>query len=190
MPTTAVHPDALLRSEENPDWLRPALREVCHVAHLVRPGATRGCHLTAHAAAAARARAFTTATLQAWDHRQFVDDVALAVTELFSNALRHGLGVRPAAECHGSIRAVLACLPSAVICLVADPGPGGPAVGEPGPLAECGRGLRVVAALATAWGCVPVRPDGPGKTTWALFTGAGVGHFIKAEDQHVESGAR
>ncbi|MGW4895126.1 ATP-binding protein [Kitasatospora sp. NPDC004240] len=37
---------------------------------------------------------------------------------------------------------------------------------QPGPDAESGRGLLLVAALATRWGTTP-RPVGPGKTVWA-----------------------
>ncbi|GAA2750948.1 hypothetical protein GCM10010440_61290 [Kitasatospora cinereorecta] len=38
---------------------------------------------------------------------------------------------------------------------------------EVGGEAESGRGLRLVTALAVAWGCCP-RPGGVGKFVWAL----------------------
>ncbi|MER6153141.1 ATP-binding protein [Streptomyces hirsutus] len=41
-----------------------------------------------------------------------------------------------------------------------------------GPLAEGGRGLALVAALAEEWG-VAERPGGPGKTVWAVVSCAG-----------------
>ncbi|WP_369359049.1 ATP-binding protein [Streptomyces sp. cg2] len=46
---------------------------------------------------------------------------------------------------------------------------GGEAVAGPGGvLAECGRGLLIVACLAESWGVDP-RLSGPGKTVWAEF---------------------
>jgi hypothetical protein len=44
----------------------------------------------------------------------------------------------------------------------------GNAPAQPAGLAETGRGLHVIAALADTWGCTP--PSRTGKTVWALFT--------------------
>ncbi|MCX4754973.1 hypothetical protein [Kitasatospora purpeofusca] len=41
-----------------------------------------------------------------------------------------------------------------------------------GPEDECGRGLELVAALATTWGANPRGPGRIGKTVWFELTGA------------------
>lgn len=61
----------------------------------------------------------------------------------------------------------------AVVCAVADPSPALPALCEPSPLAESGRGLRIVAELSDSWG--HSAPEPAGKTVWARLGTAG-GH--------------
>jgi hypothetical protein len=169
MTAASVHVPTLFRRETEPDWLGPAVLAVCRAVPVPYPGLARGCLLPAHAGAAATARGFTTSTLDAWGRIRLAEDLALAVAELFSNALRHGRGAWSDTECCRSIRLGLACLPTTVMCLVADPGSGVPVLGEPDSCDEGGRGLQVVDALATRWGCVRTGADGPGKTVWALF---------------------
>jgi hypothetical protein len=57
--------------------------------------------------------------------------------------------------------------PADVVCMVADPGSGVPALTEPGHLAEGGRGLRVVQSCSDHWGCDPIATGG--KVVWATF---------------------
>jgi anti-sigma regulatory factor (Ser/Thr protein kinase) len=97
------------------------------------------------------------------------DDVTLIVAELCGNAVRHGqvpgrdfrltmtTAARERATAHTS------ALRIEVTDTRADRLPA-PAVHTP--LAEAGRGLVIVAALAARWGWNP-RLDGPGKTVWA-----------------------
>ena len=170
MTASSVHPPpAPFRCEPEPDWLGPAVLAICRTAPVPYPGLARGCLLPAHAGAGATARRFTTSTLDEWGRIRLAEDLALTVTELFSNALRHGRGAWSDTECCRSIRLGLACLPTTVMCLVADPGSGVPALRKPDSFEEGGRGLQVVDALATRWGYVPAEADGPGKTVWALF---------------------
>ena len=112
-------------------------------------------------------RDFTVATMQRCGAADRGDDIAMVVSELLTNALRHALPD----VAHASRRAVrLALLQpgGAVICAVADPSPKIPAPRQLGDLCEGGRGLQVVSALADVWGCTP--PSHAGKVVWALFS--------------------
>jgi hypothetical protein len=55
-----------------------------------------------------------------------------------------------------------------VLCVVADPSSRLPVPNEPGCLAESGRGLHVIGALADAWGYTT--PADSGKVVWAMFS--------------------
>lgn len=75
--------------------------------------------------------------------------VRLLVTELFTNALKHGVRGDDA-----RVRVAIAVEPTHVRAEVADPGPGFEAapVGMPDPNGESGRGLAFLDALASRWG--------------------------------------
>ena len=113
------------------------------------------------------AREFTLATLHRWGLPERADDVAVVLSELFTNALRHGLpparGRRPGWPVHLG----LVWSGRYVVCAVADPGTTVPRPTEPDYFAESGRGLHVVGALSDAWGATT--PTEAGKTVWALF---------------------
>ena len=93
-----------------------------------------------------------------------VDDTQLVISELVTNAVRHGgcdrirLRVRPA---EGGIRVE-----------VFDSGGDLPAEPEARPALDrpSGRGLLIVAVPAHAWGVEPA-PAGAGKTVWAHLLG-------------------
>jgi anti-sigma regulatory factor (Ser/Thr protein kinase) len=89
-----------------------------------------------------------------------VCDVALVISELFSNALRH------AAPLPGSkIRVAWRIDPGSVQVSVSDGGgPTVPELGEPTPGATGGRGLRIVEKLSSRWG---TSTGGEGITVWA-----------------------
>jgi anti-sigma regulatory factor (Ser/Thr protein kinase) len=75
--------------------------------------------------------------------------VRLLVTELFTNALEHGVRGDDA-----RVRVAVAIEPTHVRAEVADPGPGfdAGAVAMPDPDGESGRGLAFLDALASRWG--------------------------------------
>ncbi|SDJ34001.1 Anti-sigma regulatory factor (Ser/Thr protein kinase) [Frankineae bacterium MT45] len=87
-----------------------------------------------------------------------VEDAELLVSELVTNAVRHG---RP--EIALSLRAN----PSGIEVEVSDGGDVSEVVpvADPGPERTGGRGLRIVDAIAARWG-VSVRRPAPGKTVW------------------------
>jgi Histidine kinase-like ATPase domain len=119
-------------------------------------------------------RDFVTATLRRWGAAERQDDVAVVVSELVTNALRHALPApAPAA---GSVRwpiqVGLAWPMSGLLCAVSDPSDLLPVPRVADPLDETGRGLHVVAALSDEWGCS--EPGPTGKTVWARFVTAAV----------------
>ena len=113
-------------------------------------------------------RDFTIATVRRWGAAERCDDIAVVVSELLTNALRHALPDTGQAPRLGSIRLALVQPGRSVMCAVADPSPEIPTPGQPGILCEGGRGLHVIGGLADSWGCTP--PSHAGKVVWALFT--------------------
>ncbi len=85
-----------------------------------------------------------------------VETVALLVSELATNSIRHAsagftLGIERRSD--------------RVRISVTDAGPGSPELRTPDPAEASGRGLQIVEALSEDWGCTPA-PDGRGKTVW------------------------
>jgi hypothetical protein len=129
------------------------------------------------------ARRFAEATLRRWQIAGRRDDVVTVVSELTTNALRHGLPLPGAPGGGGGgaggtawprwlVRVGLVQSGPYVLCAVGDPSDRVPALAEPGCWEETGRGLHVVTALSDDWGCTP--PSPAGKVVWATFT-AGCG---------------
>ncbi|MFF5445825.1 ATP-binding protein [Streptomyces sp. NPDC012888] len=105
------------------------------------------------------ARAFTAQTLSTWGLDDRRDDVLLCVSELATNALRHGT---PPGR---GYRVRLLAYEGGVRVEVHDSGPGlsRTAIGS-------GFGLRIVAAVSDGWGAVP---RSPGKVVWCEFVTGG-----------------
>lgn len=89
-----------------------------------------------------------------------IDDALLLVTELVSNAVRHG---------HSGIVLRVRAAPPGIGVAVADAGTSLPPrpgeIGLPGADAVTGRGLAIVDAVASEWG-VTAHDPAPGKTVW------------------------
>ncbi|MFJ6904428.1 ATP-binding protein [Streptomyces griseoluteus] len=108
-------------------------------------------------------RRIVSAQLRYWRLDPLIDRAALGVTELLSNVHRHA---RPDKSCTVELEFQSDRLTVSVrdrdprLPVVADSA-GAP---DAGPLATCGRGLVMVAAVSESWGC---RPDGEdGKVVW------------------------
>jgi anti-sigma regulatory factor (Ser/Thr protein kinase) len=102
-------------------------------------------------------RRIVSAQLRYWHMDSLIDRASLGVTELLSNVHRHA---RPDKTCTVEMELQLDRLKVSV----RDHDPRLPVVEEAGPLATCGRGLAMVAAMSESWGVVP---DGEsGKTVW------------------------
>ncbi|MEW1549348.1 ATP-binding protein [Streptomyces tsukubensis] len=87
------------------------------------------CSLSSRYEAVRGARQFTRATLKEWDLYDHFDDIALVVSELVTNALRHALPDEPARETFlPPVRLHLMRWPGRLVVAVRDPsaqGPGG-----------------------------------------------------------------
>jgi serine/threonine-protein kinase RsbW len=87
---------------------------------------------------------------------QLADAVAVMVSELAANAVRHS-GTHFTVTIDRSAELIRIA--------VTDSGAGSPVVRTPEPIEPSGRGLQIVEALASDWGVVP-NSDPPGKTVW------------------------
>lgn len=117
-----------------------------------------------------RTRGFLRSTLTRWQLPDLVDDATTVAAELVANAVTHALPrSAPPRPDAASAWIALVRVHGAVVCAVADPSPRPPAMSEPDPLAESGRGLHIVAELSERWGCSG--PAASGKTVWARLAG-------------------
>ncbi|MFJ3309920.1 ATP-binding protein [Streptomyces sp. NPDC086549] len=122
-------------------------------------------------------RRIVSAQLRYWHLDPLIDRAALGVTELLSNVHRHA---QPDKSCTVEMELLL----DRLTVSVRDHDPRLPVVddvaeaAEIAPLATCGRGLAMVAAVSESWG---VRPDGDnGKVVWFTLPAASV---AKAQPQ-------
>ncbi|MFF7894333.1 ATP-binding protein [Streptomyces sp. NPDC007907] len=129
------------------------------------------CALPARHEAVGEARRFTRRTLDQWDMGERFDDVCLVVSELVTNALRHGL---PASGGCGDreppVRLHLMRWTERLVCAVRDPSHDSPVARETDDFsAESGRGLFLVDSFSDSWGWHPLAGALSGKVVWALF---------------------
>ena len=123
--------------------------------------------LGADAGSVRAARDFTVAILRRRGMAERSADIAIVVSELVTNALRHALGAPGDTRPRRPIRLGLLQPGPCVLCAVADPSKAAPTLRTPGSLAETGRGLHIICALSDQWGCTT--PNDAGKVVWALF---------------------
>jgi len=98
------------------------------------------------------ARDFAVAVLHRWGMAERSPDIAIVVSELLTNALRHALPGSGDAGPRRPIQLGLLQPRSCVLCAVADPGKAAPAPQRPGRHDESGRGLQLIRALTDQWG--------------------------------------
>ncbi|MEU0371646.1 ATP-binding protein [Streptomyces sp. NPDC006283] len=132
------------------------------------------CALPARYEAVRGARHFTRNTLRQWELDERFDDVALVVSELVTNALRHALPAdstprEPAKE--PPVRLHLMRWTGRLVCAVRDPSHDGPRSRQSDEdfSAESGRGLFLVDSFSDGWGWHPLAGTLRGKVVWALF---------------------
>ncbi|MFF9395502.1 ATP-binding protein [Streptomyces griseoluteus] len=140
------------------------------------PSAVSGaasCALPARYEAVREARNFTRSALGPWDVGDRFDDIALVVSELVTNALRHAMPAElpPGTGQSAPVRLHLLHWTGRLVCAVRDPSDESPVPRETEDdfSAESGRGLLLVESFADGWGWHPALGDGGGKLVWALF---------------------
>ena len=114
--------------------------------------------LPSHATSPAKARRHVAEACRGLS-RDLVDLTLLLTSEVVTNAIAHG---------RGHVRMSVSRGESDLRVDVEDKGAGRPcrSVTDPGPLAESGRGLVLLEALASEWGTTPSRPPSLGKRVW------------------------
>ncbi len=145
--------------------LRPPVPTLDELA-ATQPSAT--CGLRPVPEAVKTARDFTRSVLRDWGLLDLADVASLVISELVTNALRHGVPGGPAVTSDCPIRLRLLGQAPYVMCMVTDPGSGIPVLRDPGPCAENGRGLNVVESCCVRWGW-HLLDGGGGKVVWALL---------------------
>ncbi|MEV5828175.1 ATP-binding protein [Spirillospora sp. NPDC052242] len=125
--------------------------------------------LPAEITAPRTAREFTEATLREWGLADEAGDIVVTVSELVTNALRHGLEGLPQPLPRRPIQLVLIGHRRRLVVAVTDPSGRAPepATVDPDRFVEGGRGLLVVGAVSDAWGWAPLATGG--KSVWAAF---------------------
>jgi len=113
------------------------------------------------------ARDFTLATMHRWGVAERGEDIAIVVSELLTNALRHAVPGRGDTRPWRPIRLGLLQPGPCVLCAVADPDKAAPVPQAHGSLAETGRGLHIICALSDKWGYTTLSDTG--KVVWATF---------------------
>ena len=148
------------------------LRQGLPPLNLAAASDASSCALPARYEAVREARQFTRKTLDQWDLGDRFDDVCLVVSELVTNALRHGLPAdtpRPTAP-DLPVRLHLMRWTERLVCAVRDPSHDSPLPREEEDFsAESGRGLFLVDSFADSWGWHPLSGSLGGKVVWALF---------------------
>jgi hypothetical protein len=113
------------------------------------------------------ARDFILAILRRWNAAERGEDIAIVMTELLTNALRHARPWPRDPRPRRPIRLGLLQPGSWVLCAVADPSRAVPVPQGLGSLGETGRGLQIVRALSDIWGYTGL--GDAGKVVWAAF---------------------
>ena len=138
------------------------------------------CELAARPESARAARDFTRLTLRSWEMGRLSDVAELVVSELVTNALRHGVLSAPRMPGEHPITLRLLRQDPYLMCMVTDPDTSPPVRIRPGNEAENGRGLQVVESCSVRWGWRPLDargdhgdgrmgPGHDGKVVWALL---------------------
>jgi anti-sigma regulatory factor (Ser/Thr protein kinase) len=129
--------------------------------------------------AARRARESAGQILRGWGLPAMTDDAAVIVSELVTNALRHGCADLDAMA-SDQVEVILWRRAGQVVCAVIDSGAEAPVMASPDPLSEAGRGLLVIQALSANWGWT--RLGGRRKAVWAALS-------VPSEDGAAQDGA-
>jgi anti-sigma regulatory factor (Ser/Thr protein kinase) len=122
--------------------------------------------LPPHTESVHSARSFALGTLTGWRLGELCENMELVVSELATNAIRHGLRLA-APHTREPVRLSLIRRGALVACALNDPGTGAPTLRDPSLLEIGGLGLHIVESLSARWGWAPLAPHG--KIVWAVL---------------------
>jgi anti-sigma regulatory factor (Ser/Thr protein kinase) len=126
------------------------------------------CALRPVSVSSRTAREFATSTLNSWGLSELIDDAVVIISELVTNAVRHGVPPYAAAAGDMPIKLSLVRQGRFLVLVVSDPSDQGPKVRTADDVCENGRGLHVIEALSRVWGWTPL--PGTGKAVWAALS--------------------
>ncbi|KAB8192611.1 ATP-binding protein [Nonomuraea phyllanthi] len=148
-------------------WWPEAARDLLVPGPSPGPSASATFVLPPTTASVHSARSFTTGALSGWGLGELAENMELVVSELATNALRHGL--RLDEPCHQTpVHMSLVRRGALVTCAFTDPGASVPVLRYPGPLDTGGLGLHIVESLSLRWGWSALAPHG--KIVWAVLS--------------------
>ncbi|NUR92592.1 MAG: ATP-binding protein [Nonomuraea sp.] len=113
------------------------------------------------------ARSFTTGSLSGWGLAELAENMELVVSELATNALRHGLRLAEP-RLQRPVHMSLVRRGPLVTCAFTDPAASVPVLRYPGPLDPGGLGLHIVESISLRWGWSALAPHG--KIVWAVLS--------------------
>ncbi|MFC4014908.1 ATP-binding protein [Nonomuraea purpurea] len=113
------------------------------------------------------ARSFTAGALTGWGLAELIENMELVVSELATNALRHGMRLEEPL-CQRPVHMSLVRHGPLVTSAFTDPGSSVPVLRYPGPLDTGGLGLHIVESLSHRWGWSALAPHG--KIVWAVLS--------------------
>ena len=116
-------------------------------------------HLPAELRSAGEARALVRRTLDGWCDDELLDDIALCVSELVTNAVVHA---------DSEPRILVHVRPTAIHAEISDDSDVMPVVKQADPHDTSGRGMAILGGLSDRWGSR--RRSGGGKTVWFDIT--------------------
>jgi anti-sigma regulatory factor (Ser/Thr protein kinase) len=148
-------------------WWPEAARDLLVPSHSSGPSSSATFVLPPTPSSIHSVRAFTVGTLLAWGLKELIDNMELVVSELATNALRHGMRL---AEPHSQrpVHMSLVRRGPLVTSAFTDPGSSVPVLRYPGPLDTGGLGLHIVESLSHRWGWSALAPHG--KIVWAVLS--------------------
>ncbi|MEU5863988.1 MULTISPECIES: ATP-binding protein [unclassified Nonomuraea] len=144
-------------------WWPEAARDLL----VTGPSASATYVLPPTASSVHSARSFTMGTLSGWGLGELVENMELVVSELATNALRHGLRLDEP-RCQRPVHMSLVRRGGLVTSAFTDPGTSVPVLRYPGPLDTGGLGLHIVESLSLRWGWSALAPHG--KIVWAVLS--------------------